>query len=98
MPAFFSSYHGRQIDKLVDAQISGSTHPLYGLNPALASTSVTAVPAKAAGMDHGVGTIAEGLLFSYYSYYYYYLSSPRAHIRDDTGYDTGTYRSTTSSR
>ena len=96
LPAFLSSYHGRQVDKLVDAQISGSTHPRYGLNPALASASVTAVPAKAAGMDHGVGTIAEGLLFSYY--YYYYLSSPRAHIRDDTGYDTGTYRSTTSSR
>ena len=46
-----------------------------------------------AGMDYRVGTIAEGLLFSYY-----YLSSPRAHIRGDTGYDAGTYRSTTSSR
>ena len=96
LPAFLSSYHGRQVDKLVDAQIPGSTHPRYGLNPAFASASVTAVPAKAAGMDRGVGTFAEGLLFSYY--YYYYLSSPRAHIRDDTGYDTGTYRSTTSSR
>ena len=38
----------------------------YGLNPALALASVTAVPAKAAGMDHRVGTIAEGLLFSSY--------------------------------
>ena len=45
-------------------------------------------------MDHrlGVGTIVEGLLFSSY------LSSPRAHIRGDTGYDAGTHRSTTSSR
>ena len=42
----------------------------YGLNPALALASVTAVPAKAAGMDHRVGTIAEGLLFTYYNYYY----------------------------
>ena len=47
-------------------------------------------------MDHrlGVGTIAEGLLLSSY----YYLSSPRADIRGDTGYDAGTHRSTTSSR
>ena len=66
----------------------------YGLTPALALASVTAVPAKVAGMDHrlGVGTIVEGLLFSSY------LSSPRAHIRGDTGYDAGTHRSTTSSR
>jgi imidazolonepropionase-like amidohydrolase len=34
----------------------------YGLNPALALASVTSTPAKAAGMDHRVGTIAEGLL------------------------------------
>ena len=33
----------------------------YGLNPALALASVTSTPAKAAGMDHRVGTIAEGL-------------------------------------
>jgi len=32
----------------------------YGLNPALALASVTSTPAKAAGMDHRVGTIAEG--------------------------------------
>ena len=34
----------------------------YGLNRALALASVTSTPAKAAGMDHRVGTIAEGLL------------------------------------
>ena len=34
----------------------------YGLNPALALASVTSTPAKAAGLDHRVGTIAEGLL------------------------------------
>ena len=34
----------------------------YGLNPALALASVTSTPAKAAGMDHRVGTIAEGPL------------------------------------
>jgi imidazolonepropionase-like amidohydrolase len=33
----------------------------YGLAPALALASVTSTPAKAAGMDHRVGTIAEGL-------------------------------------
>ena len=33
----------------------------YGLDPALALASVTSTPAKAAGMDHRVGTIAEGL-------------------------------------
>ncbi|KAF8801695.1 amidohydrolase [Phlegmacium glaucopus] len=32
----------------------------YGLNPALALASVTSTPARAAGMDHRVGTIAEG--------------------------------------
>ena len=36
----------------------------YGLNPALALTSVTSTPAKAAGLDHRVGTIAEGLLLT----------------------------------
>jgi imidazolonepropionase-like amidohydrolase len=36
----------------------------YGLNPALALASVTSTPAKAAGLDHRVGTIAEGLLLS----------------------------------
>jgi hypothetical protein len=36
----------------------------YGLNPALALASVTSTTAKAAGMDHRVGTIAEGLSFS----------------------------------
>jgi imidazolonepropionase-like amidohydrolase len=36
----------------------------YGLNPALALASVTSTPARAAGMDHRVGTIAEGLLFA----------------------------------
>lgn len=35
----------------------------YGLNPALALASVTSTPARAAGMDHRVGTIAEGLSF-----------------------------------
>ncbi|KAF8805276.1 hypothetical protein BYT27DRAFT_7297664 [Phlegmacium glaucopus] len=33
----------------------------YGLNPALALASVTSTPARAAGMGHRVGTIAEGL-------------------------------------
>ena len=33
----------------------------YGLSPTLALASVTSTPAKAAGMDHRVGTIAEGL-------------------------------------
>jgi imidazolonepropionase-like amidohydrolase len=33
----------------------------YGLNPALTLASVTSTPATAAGMDHRVGTIAEGL-------------------------------------
>lgn len=32
----------------------------YGLNPALALASVTSVPARAAGLGHRVGTIAEG--------------------------------------
>ncbi|KAF8163787.1 hypothetical protein B0H34DRAFT_614504, partial [Crassisporium funariophilum] len=32
----------------------------YGLSPALALASVTSTPAKAAGMGHRVGTIAEG--------------------------------------
>ena len=37
----------------------------YGLNPALALASVTSTTAKAAGMDHQVGTIAEGLSVTY---------------------------------
>jgi hypothetical protein len=41
----------------------------YGLNPALALASVTSTSAKAAGMDHRVGTIAEGLLFFSYPLY-----------------------------
>lgn len=32
----------------------------YGLHPALALASVTSVPARAAGLSHRVGTIAEG--------------------------------------
>jgi alpha-D-ribose 1-methylphosphonate 5-triphosphate diphosphatase PhnM len=57
----------------------------YGLNPALALASVTATPAKAAGLDHRVGTIAEGLLFALYPLFI------KAHIRGDIGYDAGTY-------
>jgi imidazolonepropionase-like amidohydrolase len=33
----------------------------YGLDPALALLSVTSTPARAAGVGHRVGTIAEGL-------------------------------------
>ena len=40
----------------------------YGLNPALALASVTSTPAKAAGMDHRVGTIAEGLLLAFITF------------------------------
>ena len=54
----------------------------YGLNPALALASVTAVPAKAAGMDHRVGTIAEGMLFTYNYYYYNYQVLIFAAIQD----------------
>ena len=32
----------------------------FGLNPALALASVTSVPARAAGLGHRIGTIAEG--------------------------------------
>ena len=35
----------------------------YGLNPALALASVTSTPARAAGLDHRVGTIEKGLSF-----------------------------------
>ena len=42
----------------------------YGLNPALALASVTSTPAKAAGMDHRVGTIAEGLLLALIHFFY----------------------------
>ena len=61
----------------------------YGLNPALALASVTSTPAKAAGMDHRVGTIAEGLLLALIQFF---LS--RTHICGDTGYDAGTYTRT----
>ena len=42
----------------------------YGLSSSLALASVTSTPAKAAGMDHRVGTIAKGLSLdtSYTSY------------------------------
>ncbi|KAF8967351.1 hypothetical protein BDZ97DRAFT_1938242 [Flammula alnicola] len=41
-----------------------SDHPAhyYGLNPALALASVTSVPARAAGLGHRVGTIAEDIV------------------------------------
>ena len=62
----------------------------HGLNPALALASVTSTPAKAAGMDHRVGTIAEGL----FDLLLFVLS--RSHIHGDTGHDAGTYRHTSS--
>ena len=58
----------------------------YGLNPALALASVTSTPAKAAGMDHRVGTIAEGLLFCAHPFYYQNLIRICARY---IGYDAG---------
>ena len=46
----------------------------YGLNPALALASVTSTPAKAAGMDHRVGTIAEGMSVNFFLFFIYSYS------------------------
>ena len=59
----------------------------YGLNPALALASVTSTPARAAGMGHRVGTIAQGLLK-------YFILPTKALLLSQyggiTGYDAGT--------